>query len=69
LRDEFDPLPPFVATPTYTTADKELEWLNRVQCIGVGRVYMKAMRLEYDVYVVHVGDANIPSDHRRPGRE
>ena len=55
LRDEFDPLPPFVGTPTYTTADKELEWLNRAQCIGVGRVYMKPARLEYDVYVVPVG--------------
>jgi hypothetical protein len=54
-RDEFDPLPPFVAAPTYATADKELAWLNRVQCIGVGRVYMKPGRLEYDVYVVRVG--------------
>jgi hypothetical protein len=56
LRDEFDPLPPFVGTPTYTTADKELEWLNRAQCIGVGRVYMKPARLEYDVYVLQVGE-------------
>jgi hypothetical protein len=55
LRDEFDPLPPFVAAPTYATADKELAWLNRAQCIGVGRVYMKPGRLEYDVYVVRVG--------------
>jgi hypothetical protein len=54
-RDEFDPLPPFVAAPTYATADKELAWLNRAQCIGVGRVYMKPGRLEYDVYVVRVG--------------
>jgi|SRR5262245_1379768 len=55
LRGEFDPLPPFVVAPTYTTADKELAWLNRAQCIGVGRVDMKALRAEYDVHIVNVG--------------
>jgi hypothetical protein len=55
LRDEFDPLPPFICAPTYATADKELEWLNRAQCIGVGRVDMMARRVEFDVYVVQVG--------------
>jgi hypothetical protein len=55
MRDEFDPLPPFVVTPTYVTADKELAWLNRAQCIGVGRVDMKALRAKYDIYVVQVG--------------
>jgi hypothetical protein len=56
LRDEFAPLPPVVVTPTYATADKQLEWLNRVQCIGVGRVDMRALRVEFDVYVVQVGE-------------
>jgi Protein of unknown function (DUF3237) len=56
LRGEFDPLPAFVVTPTYTTADKELAWLNRAQCIGVGKVDMKTLRLEYDVYAVGAGD-------------
>ena len=55
LRGEFDPQPPFVVAPTYMTADKELAWLNRAQCMGVGRVDMKALLLEYDVYVVDVG--------------
>jgi hypothetical protein len=55
LRGEFDPTPPFVVTPTYTTADQEFAWLNRTQCIGLGRVDMKAMRLVYDVYAVQVG--------------
>jgi hypothetical protein len=57
MRGEFDPLPPFVVAPTYVTADKELAWLNRAQCVGVGRVDMKALRAEYDVYVVSVGAA------------
>jgi truncated hemoglobin YjbI len=56
LRDEYDRLPPVVVTPTYATADPRLEWLNRAQCIGVGRVDMTAFRVEFDVYVVRVGE-------------
>jgi len=55
MRDEFDQLPPFVVAPTYATADKEFTWLNRAQCLGVGRVDMKTLQIEYDVYVIHVG--------------
>jgi hypothetical protein len=55
LRNELDAFPPFITTPTYTTADKELAWLNRAQCIGLGRVNTKALQIEYDVYVVSVG--------------
>jgi hypothetical protein len=55
LRDQFDPLPPVVVTPTYATVDKRFQWLNRAQCIGVGRVDMKAQRVEFDVYVIEVG--------------
>jgi Protein of unknown function (DUF3237) len=55
LRGEFDPLPPFVVAPTYTTVDKELTWLNRVQCLGVGRVNVNALLATYDVYVIGVG--------------
>lgn len=54
LRNEFDAFPPFVTAPTYTTADKGLAWLNRAQCIGLGRVDTKAMRIDYDVYAVSV---------------
>ncbi len=55
LRGEFDPWPPFVCASTYATADKELEWLNRAQCLIVGRVNMKALRVESDAYFIHVG--------------
>ena len=55
LRDEFDRLPPVVVTPTYATADARLAWLNRAQCLGVGRVDMAALRVEFDVYAVRVG--------------
>ena len=55
LRDEFDPLPPLVVAPTYATADQQLEWLNRAQCMGLGRVDMKALQVEVDVYLLQVG--------------
>lgn len=55
MRSEFDAFPPFVTSPTYTTADKDLAWLNRAQCLGLGRVDTKAMRIEFDAYVVSVG--------------
>ena len=55
MRGDFGVLPPFVLAPTYATADTALAWLNRAQCIGVGKVDMKRLRAEYDVYVVAVG--------------
>jgi Protein of unknown function (DUF3237) len=55
LRGEFDSWPPFVCAPTYATDDKELEWLNRAQCLIVGRVDMKALRVESDAYFIDVG--------------
>jgi len=55
LRDEFMPLPPLVNTPTLVTADKQLAWLNRAQCIGVGRVDTTALLVEFDLYALQVG--------------
>jgi truncated hemoglobin YjbI len=70
LRDEYDHLPPVVVTPTYATADPQLEWLNRAQCVGVGRVDMAALRVEFDVYVVRVGDRvhRVPNDGHSAAR-
>ena len=65
LRGEFDPWPPFVGAPTYATADKELEWLNRAQCLIVGRVDMKALTVEYDAYSIEVGMTKQPNRRQR----
>lgn len=54
LRDEFDPLPPLVLTPTYQTADPNLAWLNRVQCLGVGSVNLANLELAVDVYQIEL---------------
>ncbi len=63
LRDEYAQLLPVVVTPTFATADPRLEWLNRAQCLGVGRVDMTALRAEFDVYVVRVGDRADPTSN------
>jgi hypothetical protein len=55
MRGDFGILPPFVLAPTYATADTKLAWLNRAQCIGIGRLNMKDLRADYDVYVIQVG--------------
>ena len=70
LRGESDPFPSFVGAPTYATADKELEWLNRAQCLVVGRVDMKTLRVEYDAYAIDVGASKQPIGHgRAAGRD
>ena len=40
-------------TPTYLTADPRWQWLNRLQCVGFGRVTMKTLLVEYDLYAMH----------------
>lgn len=56
LDNDPDPNPPVVVTPIYETAAPKLAWLNRLQCIGVGRVDMQALEVSFDVYRIAVGD-------------
>ena len=70
LRDEFDPLPPLVLTPTYQTADPNLAWLNRVQCLGVGSVDLASLELAVDVYQIErAGRITKPGLSMNPVRE
>jgi hypothetical protein len=41
---------PTRTTPRLHTAHPKYTWLNRVQCIGVGAVHMKALLYTYDLY-------------------
>ena len=36
--------------PRFVSADAKLDWLNRVQCVGLGRVTMASLLVEYDLY-------------------
>jgi Protein of unknown function (DUF3237) len=37
-------------TPRFVTTEASLDWLNRLQCIALGRVTMTTLLVEYDVY-------------------
>ena len=56
LRGDFVPFPPLAVAPTFETPDYRLSWLNRLQCLGVGRVDTTGKRYDFDVYAVEVGD-------------
>ena len=36
-------------TPRYHTGHSDYLWLNRLQCVGVGAVDMKQMKVSYDI--------------------
>lgn len=38
--------------PRYLTAAPRLQWLNRLQCVGLGRVTMATLLVEYDLYAL-----------------
>lgn len=39
-------------TPRFHVADPRYLWLNRLPCLGIGEVNMKALAYEYDIYAV-----------------
>lgn len=55
LRNEYDPLPPLVLAPQFVTSHPDWLWLNRLQCLAVGRVTMAKLFVRFDLYAVHVG--------------
>jgi Protein of unknown function (DUF3237) len=59
LRGDFVPFPPLAVAPTFETPDYRLSWLNRLQCLGVGRVDTTGKRYDFDVYAVEVGDRRL----------
>jgi hypothetical protein len=55
LCQEYDPWPPLVLAPRFTTSHPNWLWLNRLQCIAVGRVTMATLKVRFDLYAVRVG--------------
>lgn len=39
-------------TPRYHTAHPEYQWLNRVQCLGIGQTDMKNSQVHYNIYLI-----------------
>jgi Protein of unknown function (DUF3237) len=44
---------PTRTTPRFRTAHPKYQWLNRLQCLGIGEVRMKELAYTYDLYAVH----------------
>ena len=43
---------PLRIVPRYQTADPRYAWLNRLQCLGIGQVFMERGEVTYDIYAV-----------------
>lgn len=55
LQQEAPPVIDLHIVPRYYTAHPEYEWLNRVQCVGVGQVDMIKSEVAYDIYAIRPG--------------
>jgi hypothetical protein len=55
LRNEFDPVPPLVLAPQFITSHPNWLWLNRLQCLAVGRATMADLIVRLDIYAIRTG--------------
>jgi hypothetical protein len=55
LRNEFDPVPPLVLAPQFVTSHPNWLWLNRLQCLAVGRATMRDLIVRLDIYAIRTG--------------
>jgi hypothetical protein len=53
LANQFTPYPPAVVAPRFLSGHPKYLWLNRLQCIGVGKVRMQELTFEFDVFAIH----------------
>jgi hypothetical protein len=44
--------PPARAAPRYVTVDSRYKWINRIQCVLAGQVFMDTLNFVYDAYIV-----------------
>ena len=52
LRGELPGSVPVRMVPRFSTAHPGYQWLNRLQCLGVGEVNLESLEVAYDVYAV-----------------
>ena len=55
VRNEFDPVPPLVLAPQFITSHPKWLWLNRLQCLAVGRATMADLIVRLDIYAIRTG--------------
>ena len=61
LRQEYNPVPPLVLSPQFLTSHPNWLWLNRLQCLAVGRVTMADLLVRFDLYAIRVGQPLLSS--------
>jgi hypothetical protein len=55
VRNEFDAVPPLVLAPQFITSHPDWLWLNRLQCLAVGRATMADLVVRLDIYAIRTG--------------
>ena len=46
---------PIQTAPRYYTAHPEYQWINRLQCVGVGKSDMSRLEISFDIYAIRSG--------------
>jgi len=49
---ELPPIIPIRVAPRLHTAHPSYQWLNRLQCIGIGQLNLESFEVRYDVYAI-----------------
>ncbi|MBL1201154.1 MAG: DUF3237 domain-containing protein [Nostoc sp. GBBB01] len=52
LNQELPELIPLRIAPRYHTAHPKYQWLNRIQCLGIGQSDLKNSQVHYNIYVI-----------------
>ncbi len=52
LRGELPGVVPLRAVPRFLTAHPDYQWLNRLQCLGIGQANLESLEVGYDVYAL-----------------
>jgi hypothetical protein len=66
-RNEFDPSPPLVLAPQFISSHPDWLWLNRLQCLAVGRADMANLIVRLDIYAIRSGEPLATSGLPRVG--
>jgi hypothetical protein len=56
LRNQFPTLPVVQLAPRFVTSHPRYQWLNRLQCVGIGQVDMDRLFVQYDLHAVTGGE-------------
>ncbi|MFN2424819.1 MAG: DUF3237 domain-containing protein [Candidatus Binatia bacterium] len=52
VRGELPPLLKLRTAPRFQTAHPDYQWLNRLQCVGIGEAATGELKVSYDVYAL-----------------